>query len=135
VAPDSHTSTFAAIKLYIDNWRWQNIPFYIRSGKSLKSKVSEIIVKFRLPPHMMFALPEDKTFSPNILSICIQPDEGIHLQFEAKVPGSMQETAAVDMEFHYRDFFGKRSLPDAYERLLLDALHGDAALFTRNDEI
>ncbi len=135
VAPDSQTPTFAALKLHIDNWRWQGVPFYLRSGKALARKVSEVIVEFKCPPHMMFARDTDECFAPNVLSLCIQPDEGIHFQFEAKVPGSYQETRSVDMEFHYRSSFGDEPLPDAYERLLLDALNGDAALFTRSDEI
>lgn len=135
VAEDSRTPTFAALKLYIDNWRWQGVPFYLRSGKALASKVSEVVVVFKCPPHMLFDPSGEGCFTPNILSLCIQPDEGIHLKFEAKVPGSHQETRSVDMEFHYRSSFGEGPLPDAYERLLLDALNGDASLFTRNDEI
>ena len=135
VAPGSRTPTFAAIKLYVDNWRWQGVPFYLRSGKALARKTSEIVVEFQCPPHVMFDRPSDECFPPNVLSLCIQPDEGIHLQFEAKVPGSQQDTRSVDMEFHYRSSFGGGRLPDAYERLLLDALLGDASLFTRSDEI
>ncbi len=135
VLPDSQTPTYAALKLFIDNWRWQGVPFYLRSGKALASKVSEVVVEFNCPPHMMFGTMPDECFTPNILSLCIQPDEGIHLKFEAKVPGSYQETQSVDMEFHYRSSFGDGPLPDAYERLLLDALNGDASLFTRSDEI
>lgn len=135
VAPGSQTPTFAAIKLYIDNWRWQGVPFYLRSGKALNSKSSEIIIEFEAPPHLMLELPADYELTPNYLSLCIQPDEGIHLRFETKVPGSPQETRSVDMEFHYRATFQGEALPDAYERLLLDALLGDASLFTRSDEI
>jgi glucose-6-phosphate 1-dehydrogenase len=135
VAPDSQTPTYAALKLFIDNWRWQGVPFYLRSGKELCSKSSEIIVEFQRPPHVMFNLPKGYEFTPNILSTCIQPNEGIHLKFEAKVPYSAQETRSVDMDFHYSSSFGAGALPDAYERLLMDALHGDASLFTRNDEI
>jgi glucose-6-phosphate 1-dehydrogenase len=134
VAPNSQTPTYAALKLLIDNWRWQGVPFYLRSGKALAQKVSEVVVEFKCPPHVMFDMPEG-CFTPNILSLCIQPDEGIHLKFEAKVPGSYQDTRSVDMEFHYRSSFGGEALPEAYERLLLDALNGDAALFTRHDEI
>jgi glucose-6-phosphate 1-dehydrogenase len=136
VAPDSRTPTYAAVKLMIDNWRWQGVPFYLRSGKALTDKVSEIVIEFKCPPVMMFGRGADEAcFAPNILSLCIQPDEGIHLQFEAKLPGSGQETRSVNMEFHYRSSFGGEALPDAYERLLLDALNGDASLFTRADEI
>ncbi len=135
VANDSQTATFAAIKLYIDNWRWKGVPFYLRSGKAMKERSSEIGVHFQSPPHVMFDLAEGQSLSSNMLSVCIQPDEGIHLQFEAKVPGSAQETKSVDMDFHYRSAFPGVSLPDAYERLLLDALKGDASLFMRGDEI
>jgi len=135
VAQDSHTPTYAAMKLLVDNWRWQGIPFYLRSGKSLAHKVSEIAIEFMHPPHMMFDLPQDYDFTPNILSLCIQPDEGTHLVFEIKVPDSIRESRSVDMDFHYEDEFGKAALPEAYERLLLDALNGDASLFARSDEI
>ena len=134
VTPGSQTPTYAALKLYIDNWRWKGVPFYLRSGKALGQKTSEIIIEFQRPPHLMFHLPDAGQFTPNILSLCIQPDEGIHLRFEAKLPDSGQEMRSVDMDFHYRTSF-HISLPDAYERLLLDALAGDASLFTRSDEI
>jgi glucose-6-phosphate 1-dehydrogenase len=135
VARNSETPTYAALRLHIDNWRWQGVPFYLRSGKALRSKLSEIIVQFRRPPHVMFNFPEGHRLNSNVLSICIQPDEGIHLKFEAKVPDSAQDTRSVDMDFHFRESFGSNALPDAYERLLLDALLGDASLFTRSDEI
>jgi glucose-6-phosphate 1-dehydrogenase len=134
VAPMSQTPTFAALKLYIDNWRWKGVPFYLRSGKAMGQKTSEIIIEFQRPPHLMFHMPDASQFTPNILSVCIQPDEGIHLRFEAKLPDSSQEMRSVDMDFHYRTSFNI-TLPDSYERLLLDALAGDASLFTRSDEI
>jgi glucose-6-phosphate 1-dehydrogenase len=134
VSSNSQTPTYAAIKLYIDNWRWKDVPFYLRSGKSLIDKTSQIIVEFQRPPHLMFRLPDEYKFVPNILSLCIQPDEGIHLMFEAKVPDSDQEMRSVDMDFHFRDSF-TGLLPDAYERLILEALRGDASLFTRSDGI
>jgi glucose-6-phosphate 1-dehydrogenase len=134
VAPDSLTPTFAAIKLYIDNWRWQGVPFYLRSGKALNRKTSEIIIEFQRPPHLMFRLADASMITPNILSMCIQPDEGIHLRFEAKVPDREQEMRSVDMDFHYRSSFDG-ALPEAYERLLMEALAGDASLFTRSDSI
>jgi glucose-6-phosphate 1-dehydrogenase len=134
VAPGSETPTFAAIKLNVDNWRWQGVPFYLRSGKVMPTKASEIIIEFQRPPHLMFHLPEQSEFTPNILSICIQPDEGIHLRFEAKQPDSSQEMRSVNMDFHYSTYF-QGTLPEAYERLLLDALAGDASLFNRNDAI
>jgi glucose-6-phosphate 1-dehydrogenase len=134
VAPGSQTPTYAALKLHIDNWRWKGVPFFLRSGKALAHKASEIAIIFQRPPHLMFNLPDDKDFTPNILSICIQPDEGIHLRFEAKQPGSDEKMRSVEMDFHYRDSFGD-GLPEAYEKLLLDALEGDASLFTRSDAI
>ncbi|MCX6034842.1 MAG: glucose-6-phosphate dehydrogenase, partial [Chloroflexi bacterium] len=134
VSPGSQTPTFAALKLNIDNWRWQGVPFYLRSGKAMAHKTSEIIIEFQRPPHLMFRLPEGRDFTPNILSLCIQPDEGIHLRFEAKLPDSDQEMRSVDMDFHYGSLF-TGSLPEAYERLLLEALAGDASLFTRSDGI
>lgn len=135
VAHGSQTPTYAAVKLLIDNWRWKGVPFYLRSGKSLARKVSEITIEFQRPPHLMFHLPPGADFTPNILSMRIQPDEGIHLRFEAKVPDSDQEMRSVDMDFSYLSSFGGTVLPEAYERLLLEALTGDASLFTRSDAI
>ncbi len=135
VAADSRTPTFAALKLYIDNWRWKGVPFYLRSGKALPRKATEINIEFQKPPHLMFGYSDPCELTPNILSICIQPDEGIHLKFQAKVPDSEQDMQAVDMEFHYQRFFGGVKLPDAYERLLSEALAGDPSLFTRGDNI
>ena len=135
VAPYSHTPTYAAMKLQIDNWRWQGVPFYLRSGKALKRKVTEISVMFRQPPHHMFDNDHISDFESNSLSICVQPDEGIHLTFEAKVPDTAHDTRSVDMEFHYADSFGESAIPEAYERLLLDALLGDPSLFSRSDGI
>ena len=135
VADNSQTPTYAAMRLYIDNWRWQGVPFYLRSGKALADKTSQIVIVFNEPPHVLFNLPADYRLTPNFLSLCIQPDEGIHMRFETKVPGGLQETKSVDMEFHYPSTFGGERLPDAYERLLIDALNGDPSLFTRSDEI
>ncbi len=135
VARDSTTATFAALRLYVDNWRWQDVPFYLRSGKSLAEKTSEIVLQFRRPPHLMFKLPPGAAFPPNTLAICIQPDEGIHLSFEAKMPDSVQKTRSVNMEFHFKSLSGGEPMPDSYERLLLDALEGDPSLFVRSDEI
>ena len=136
VAADSRTPTFAAIELNIDNWRWKGVSFFLRSGKALNRRVSEIIVQFRCPPHLMFSLPPGATLQCNRLSLCIQPDEGIHLNFQSKVPD--REEMALrpsDMQFHFRDAYGADAIPEAYERLLFDALEGDAALFMRDDEI
>ncbi|MCU0476885.1 MAG: glucose-6-phosphate dehydrogenase [Anaerolineae bacterium] len=134
VAHDSHTPTYAALKLYIDNWRWKGVPFYLRSGKALTRKQSEIVIEFKRPPHTPFNIESDDDLTPNLLSIRIQPDEGIHLTVQAKEPDSIQKRRPVDMTFHYRSEFNG-GIPDSYERLLLDALNGDAALFIRSDEI
>lgn len=133
VRSDSQTATYAALKLYIDNWRWQGVPFYLRSGKQLAEKCTEIIIQFKSPPSLMFPMPPGEGITPNLLAICLQPDEGFHLRFEVKVPDTAASMRSVDMEFHYRDSFGPMAIPEAYERLLLDALHGDPALFTRDD--
>jgi glucose-6-phosphate 1-dehydrogenase len=131
----STTATFAALRLYIDNWRWQGVPFYLRSGKSLAAKVTEITVVFKDVPHKLFARSRDGAPHANFLSFCIQPDEGMHLRIEAKVPGAGMRMRSVDMDFHFGEEFGQAALPDAYERLLLDAMTGDASLFARADEI
>jgi glucose-6-phosphate 1-dehydrogenase len=135
VKPDSRTPTFAALRLHVDNWRWQGVPFYLRSGKALADRVSEIIVQFHCPPHLMFPLPADTTLQCNRLSLCIQPDEGIHLNFQTKVPDEGMTIKPADLEFHYRSSYAQTPIPEAYEILLLDAIHGDAALFMRSDEI
>lgn len=135
VAPGSQTPTYAALQLYIDNWRWQGVPFYIRSGKALAGKDTEISIRFKRPPHSMFPLPSDYALRSNQLSLCIQPDEGIHLRFETRVPDTDAEMRSVEMDFHFADSFGPGALPEAYERLLLEALQGDASLFTRADSI
>lgn len=133
VDPDSETPTFAALRLYIDNWRWQGVPFYLRSGKGLGAKATEITLQFKEVPHLLF--PENESITSNHLTICIYPEEGIHLSFETKKPGAGMHTEPVTMEFTYAQNFGDGALPEAYERLLLDALQGDASLFTRADEI
>ena len=135
VAPESQTPTFTALELFVDNWRWRGVPFYLRSGKGMAAKTTEIAIQFKRVPHLMFPLPPGERIASNILSLCIQPDEGVHLRFETKQPGAGVKTRSVDMEFHYAQDFGDAALPDAYERLLLDAIQGDASLFARADEI
>ena len=136
VASNSQTETFVALRLFVDNWRWQGVPFYLRSGKMMKDKASEITVQFRRPPTQILDTQAGKTeLFTNRLTICIQPDEGIHLRFIAKVPDQGMETRPVEMDFDFRNSFGSKALPEAYERLLLDALNGDASLFARSDEI
>src|SRR6266545_1948573 len=134
VDPKSTIPTYAAVRLQIDNWRWQGVPFYLRSGKALKEKLSQITIEFKEPPHLLFPNSENH-LTPNMLVLYLQPDEGIHLRFEAKVPDTGSKMRSVDMEFHYADSFGKTAIPEAYERLLLDVLTGDASLFTRADEV
>jgi glucose-6-phosphate 1-dehydrogenase len=121
------------MKLFVNTWRWQGVPFYLRSGKNLAEKTSEITLQFKEVPHQLFE--DGDNVEPNILSLCIQPDEGIHLQFETKVPGAGMQSDPVLMDFHYGERYGDQSLPDAYERLLMDSLNGDASLFARSDEI
>ncbi len=135
VAPGSTTATFAALKLYVDNWRWQGVPFYLRSGKLMPAKVTEITVQFKDVPHKLFPARDGGEPRANFLSFCIQPDEGMHLRFEAKAPGSGMRMRSVEMDFHFGEEFGQAALPEAYERLLLDAMAGDASLFARADEI
>jgi glucose-6-phosphate 1-dehydrogenase len=133
VAPGSTTPTYVALKLHIDNWRWQGVPFYVRTGKSLSAKTTEITLRFKGVPHLLF--PENAGLGQNSISIYIQPNEGIDLSFDTKIPGAGMRAEPVDMEFSYSRRFGDNVLPDAYERLLLDAIQGDASLFARNDEI
>jgi glucose-6-phosphate 1-dehydrogenase len=135
VAPKSQTPTYVAVKMYIDNWRWQGVPFFLRSGKQLADKTTEISIVFKRPPHSLFPLGPSEMLTPNTLTLCIQPDEGMHLRFEAKLPGAGMQRQTVDMNMNYAQDFNGAPLPEAYERLLLDALQDDATLFTRADEI
>lgn len=130
---NSRTPTYAALKLSVDNWRWKGVPFFLRSGKVMKEKVSEISIHFKNVPHLVFEKASEAPLAHNILSFCIHPDEGVHLFFQSKVPGAGMQTSIKDMKFRFSD--SKISLPDAYERLLLDAIQGDATLFARADEI
>jgi glucose-6-phosphate 1-dehydrogenase len=133
VAKDSSTETYLAAKLFIDNWRWAGVPFYIRAGKRLPKRVTEIAIHFKNAPLQMFSEQERSQVSSNILALRIQPDEGISLRFDSKVPGPSGMIRPVTMDFRYGTSFGEKP-PDAYERLLLDALLGDSTLFTRSDE-
>jgi glucose-6-phosphate 1-dehydrogenase len=135
VESGSQTPTYAALKLWIENWRWQDVPFYLRSGKALRTKTSQSNIVFKCPPSQMFAMHHGKEITSNVLTMCIQPDEGINLHFETKVPDSLRDTRSVRMDFDYNTYFGDEPLPDAYERLILDAVKGDASLFTRSDGI
>jgi glucose-6-phosphate 1-dehydrogenase len=133
VAAQSTTPTFAAVRFMVDNWRWQDVPFYLRSGKRLPTRATEIAIQFRQPPHLMFPLPDGRPIAPNVLAIRIQPLEGIALRFEVKVPGVDVRLASVDMDFDYEREFDVDA-HDAYETLLLDCMLGEATLFTRSDE-
>jgi glucose-6-phosphate 1-dehydrogenase len=134
VAPGSPTPTYAAIRFMIDNWRWHDVPFYLRSGKRLPHRATEIAIRFRKPPHLMFPMPPGETMEANTLAVRVQPQEGITLRFEVKVPGIEVRTASVDMDFSYAAAFGELE-HDAYETLLLDCMLGEATLFTRSDEV
>ncbi len=134
VEKDSATETFAAIKLFVDNWRWQDVPFYLRTGKRLKTKASEVAIQFRPVPHQSFPKSATLTWQPNILIIQIQPEEGIRLSFQAKQPGSTLHLSPVDMHFSYQEAFKSKS-PEAYETLLADVMSGDATLFMRADQV
>ncbi|MGH7192300.1 MAG: glucose-6-phosphate dehydrogenase, partial [Candidatus Saccharimonadales bacterium] len=134
VAKDSRVPTYAALRFTVDNWRWQGVPFFLRSGKRLAKHVTEIAVQFRQPPHLLFRLGEGQRLEPNVLVIRIQPEEGIALLFEVKVPGVDVRMAPVRMVFNYADAYGA-SAHSAYETLLLDCMLGDATLFARVDEV
>src|SRR2546426_11401862 len=131
VDPKSETETYVALRLRIDNWRWSEVPIYLRVGKRLPKSGTEISVHFKKAPMVLF---NKETHDSNVLVIRIQPDEGISLRMQAKMPGTSFRIEPVKMDFHYGTSFGKAS-PEAYERLLLDAMSGDATLFARRDEV
>ena len=134
VDPGSDTATWAGIRLLVDNWRWHGVPFFLRSGKRMARRVSEIAVQFREPPHLMFPLDEGKTITPNVIAIRVQPEEGISLAFDIKVPGVGVRMTAAKMDFSYAETFGEAT-HSVYETLLLDCMVGDATLFTRGDAV
>ena len=134
VAPDSNTETFVAAKMFIDNWRWKGVPFYLRTGKRLSAKLTEIAITFKKAPHSMFASVGLGDMPANVLVLKIQPNEGISLSFQAKRPGSKACIGTLNMDFNYADIFGAE-LPEAYQRLLLDCMAGDQTLFTRQDDV
>jgi glucose-6-phosphate 1-dehydrogenase len=133
VDPESATETFAAVKLFVDNWRWQDVPFYLRTGKHLPARISEVSIQFKPVPHQSFPPTAVLDWRPNRLLLAIQPEEGILLRFEAKYPGTEMRLAPVIMQFYYREAF-KTQPPEAYETLLIDVLRGDATLFMRADQ-
>ncbi|KDR57974.1 MULTISPECIES: glucose-6-phosphate dehydrogenase [Oscillatoriales] len=132
-SPESTTPTYAALKLSVDNWRWKGVPFYLRTGKRMPKKVTEIAIQFKEVPFLMFQSAA-KQANPNVLALRIQPNEGISMRFEVKTPGNSLRTRSVDMDFRYDTAFGKPST-DAYARLLIDCMLGDQTLFTRGDEV
>jgi len=134
VPADSRTETFVAFKAHVDNWRWSGVPFYLRTGKCLPRRCTEISIHFKDVPQVLFNRPPAGPLRPNVLTIRVQPDEGIALEFQAKVPGPAMNIKPLEMDFGYRESFGEAP-PDAYQRLLLDAAVGDATLFTRSDEV
>jgi glucose-6-phosphate 1-dehydrogenase len=134
VKPDSATETYVAMKLHIDNWRWSGVPFYLRSGKSLAKRVSEIAIQFKSVPQILFRATTPSGIEPNVLVLRIQPDEGASLTMASKVPGLQAQLQTVEMDFHYGTSFGVPS-PEGYEHLLNDVMLGDQTLFMRSDEV
>jgi len=134
VASDSTTETFTALKCYVDNWRWAGVPFYLRTGKRLPKRASEIAVQFKQVPPILFNVEPETTLESNVLALRIQPDEGLSLGISAKQPGARVQIDPVKMDFHYGSTFAGQS-PEAYERLMLDVMAGDATLFMRRDAV
>ncbi len=132
VDPSSRTETYVALKLQLDSWRWAGVPFYVRTGKRLPKRITEIAIQFRRPPLQIFRRVSPSSVAPNLLIVNVQPDEGISVRFEAKLPGTRMQLAPVMMNFRYGTAFGG-PVPEAYETLLLDAMVGDATLFARHD--
>ena len=134
VAPDSTTETFAGLKLRIDNWRWADVPFYLRTGKRLASRATEIAIQFKRAPFQLFRDTPVENLETNRLVLYIQPEEGLSLRFGAKIPGPIMHMGAVEMKFNYVDYFG-RTPSTGYERLIYDCMMGDATLFQRADMV
>jgi len=134
VKPESTTETYVALKLFVDNWRWAGVPFYVRTGKRLPKRASEIAVQFKDVPQILFNVDAEAPLEPNVLALAIQPDEGLSLRISAKLPGAKVRIYPVKMDFRYGSTFGEQA-PEAYERLLLDVMAGDATLFMRRDAV
>jgi len=134
VAPDSTTETFAGLKLRIDNWRWADVPFYLRTGKRLAGRATEIAIQFKRAPFQLFRDTPVENLEANRLVLSIQPEEGLSLRFGAKIPGPIMHMGAVEMKFNYVDYFG-RMPSTGYERLIYDCMTGDATLFQRADMV
>jgi glucose-6-phosphate 1-dehydrogenase len=135
VAADSRIETFVALQVFVDNWRWSGVPFFLRTGKHLAKHASEISIQLKPVPPILFNTDPATRLVPNVLSIRIQPDEGFSLAISCKRPGPEEQVAPVKMDFHYGEQFGKASSPEAYERLILDVIHGDPTLFMRRDGV
>ena len=134
VSPASRTETFVAARLLIDNWRWAGVPFYLRTGKRLPHRMTEIRIQFKPVPHPLFSHEVSSGVEPNVLAMRLQPDEGIHIKFAAKEPGQTIQLRDVRMDFYYKTAFG--GVPgEAYETLLIDTMRGDSTLFNRRDEV
>jgi glucose-6-phosphate 1-dehydrogenase len=134
VSPNSTTETFVALRLMLDNWRWADVPFYLRSGKRLAEKLTQISIQFKRVPHLFFHLTSQDQIEPNVLTMRIQPNEGISLRLGARVPGPEMHIRQVQMDFSFATAFGKCPAT-AYESLLLDAMQGDPSLFNRSDAV
>jgi len=130
----SQTATFAAVKLHVDNWRWQGVPFYLRSGKAMSCRTTQVVIQFREPPHLIMPDVAPSSLEANRLVIQIQPNEGIQLHFQTKVPDENMSMRLTTLDFRFDQYF-QSEMADSYQRLLLDALQGDASLFAREDEV
>jgi glucose-6-phosphate 1-dehydrogenase len=134
IPADSTTETYVALRLFIDNWRWAGVPFYLRTGKRLPKRASEVAIQFRDVPQVLFNAHPDVPLEPTVLSLRIQPEEGLSMRIASKLPGPKVRIYPVKMEFNYSSSFGNTS-PEAYERLMLDVMAGDATLFMRRDAV
>jgi glucose-6-phosphate 1-dehydrogenase len=134
VKPDSTTETYVAVKCFVENWRWSGVPFYLRTGKAMPHRASEVAVQFKDIPQILFNANQQQPQPPNVLALRIQPEEGLSLRIVSRVPGTRAQTHPVEMDFQYGEVFGRPS-PEAYERLLLDVMAGDASRFMRRDAV
>ena len=135
IPADSTTETFVALRLFIDNWRWAGVPFYLRTGKRLPKRASEVAIQFKEVPQVLFNDHPDVPLEPTVLALRVQPEEGLSLRIASKLPGPKVRIYPVKMEFNYSSSFGEQTTPEAYERLLLDVMAGDATLFMRRDGV
>jgi glucose-6-phosphate 1-dehydrogenase len=134
VDPESETPTYAAVRVNIDSWRWQGVPFYLRTGKAMERRITQVAVTFRPPPVCLFhAVPDDCSAFSDVLYLTLQPDEGFHLEIEVKEPGASASVRTIPLHFRYEEEFGE--IPDAYETLLGDIMTGDQTLFVHADEV